>query len=69
MKLHEYVRFLRRQKGASQQELANAIGTGTRSAISQFELGKTDIPYTKVVLMAHFFETTADELIKRVDDK
>ena len=52
MTVYERIRFLREQKGLSQQELAVKVGFKTASAVNKIELGLRDLNQTKIALFA-----------------
>ena len=46
------IRLRRLEIGMSQDELAQKTGYGSRSSINKIELGKTDLPCSKLLLVA-----------------
>ena len=52
MKINERIRLMRKQKGMSQEDLAQLSGYGDRSTISRIEKGEIDIPHSKVFALA-----------------
>ena len=50
--------LLRKQLGWSQEELAKKMGYKTKSSINKIELGKNDIPQSKIVQFADVLGTT-----------
>lgn len=50
--------LLRKQLGWSQEELATKMGYKTKSSINKIELGKNDIPQSKIVQFADVLGTT-----------
>lgn len=50
--------LLRKQLGWSQEELAKRMGYKTKSSINKIELGKNDIPQSKIVQFADVLGTT-----------
>lgn len=50
--------LLRKQLGWSQEELAKKMGYKTKSSINKIELGKSDIPQSKIVKFADVLGTT-----------
>ena len=62
MKLSEKLYKLRKKRGLSQEELADALGV-SRQAISKWESG-TALPETeKIILISNYFAVTADYLL------
>lgn len=58
------LRFLRRQKGWTQDKLAKCLGTSNHS-ISSYEIGKRDIPNDLLVKLADIFDVSVDYLLNR----
>ena len=50
--------LLRKQLGWSQEELAKKMGYKTKSSINKIELGKNDIPQSKIIKFANVMGTT-----------
>ncbi len=63
MRFEEKIVDLRKQKGLSQEELAEQLGV-SRQAVSRWELGQTlpDIP--NLLQLCELFEVSADYLVK-----
>ena len=53
---------LRKEKGLSQEELANRLEI-TRQTVSKWELGDSTPDMEKLVLLAELFEISLDELV------
>ena len=53
---------LRKEKGLSQEELANRLEV-TRQTVSKWELGDSTPDLEKLVLLAELFELSLDELV------
>lgn len=70
MKVNEKLLKLRKEKGISQEELANVLGV-SRQSISKWELGDTTPELSKVVEIAKFYKVSTDYLLleKEVDLK
>lgn len=66
MKFQERIKELRLQRGMSQMELALATKI-SQSAIAKWELGKTEPTATYIVILAKFFEESADYLLGIID--
>lgn len=60
--IHFKLSFLRKQRGITQQELAEVIGTSFQT-ISKWENGITLPDITVLPVLASFFEVTVDELL------
>ena len=60
----ELIRKYRRERGMSQEELAQKVGyTSGRSMISQIESGKVDLPLSKAMDFADAFHVSIYELL------
>ncbi|MBR3552512.1 MAG: helix-turn-helix transcriptional regulator [Clostridia bacterium] len=68
MTIYEKIRFLREQKGLSQQELAEKVGYKTASAINKIELGLRDLNQTKIISFAKALNTTPSFLMGWSDE-
>lgn len=62
LKLAENIRALRRARGLTQEQLAEALGV-TIGAVSKWELGGSTPELTLIIEMASFFETSVDVLL------
>lgn len=62
MKFNEKLQNLRKQKGITQQQLAEALFV-SRTAISKWESGKGYPSIDSIKLLADFFSVTVDELL------
>lgn len=58
MKVNEKIKALRKQKGLSQQQLAELVGFKTASAINKIELGLRDINQSKIKAFASALEVS-----------
>ena len=56
------IRVLRRSRGWDQKKLANLLGV-SRSIISKYENGSTDLDSNKILLIRNIFEVDADDLM------
>ena len=63
MKLSERIQYLRKQKGCSQEELADKIGV-SRQAVSKWESEQALPDLDKIILISEFFDVTTDYLLK-----
>ncbi|MFN8494585.1 MAG: helix-turn-helix transcriptional regulator [Caldilineaceae bacterium] len=60
----EKLRLLRKQKGMTIKEFANAIGHTTHSHISEFETGKRKPSLEFALRVSAFFVVPLDQLVK-----
>ena len=60
------IKDLREDKGISQQEIAKIIKT-TQQQYSKIEMGKSDISGEKLMLLAEFYNVSADYLLGLID--
>ena len=60
------LKLLRRERGISQQALAEAIGTSQQS-INQYENHSTEPDIQTLIRMADFFNTSVDYLVAHTD--
>ncbi|MBQ8519605.1 MAG: helix-turn-helix domain-containing protein [Agathobacter sp.] len=65
MKFGDRLYELRRQKGLSQEELANRIDV-SRQTVSRWEIGDTVPDMDKLLAMGEVFEISLDELVKGI---
>lgn len=61
--VYDRIRQLRIANGLTLEELAWAVGYKGRSMMSQVELGKVDLPLSKVAAIAQALHTTPQELL------
>lgn len=61
--VYDRIRQLRIANGLTLEELARAVGYKGRSMMSQVELGKVDLPLSKVAAIAQALHTTPQELL------
>jgi repressor LexA len=69
MTIYQRIKFLREEKGMTQQELAEKVGFKTASAVNKIELGLRDINQTKILAFATALGTTPGELMGGVRQK
>lgn len=62
MKFHEKLMQLRKERGWSQEELAEQLDV-TRQTVSKWELGATTPEMDKLVNISHLFSISIDELV------
>ena len=63
MTIYERIKYLREEKGMSQQELAELVGFKTASAVNKIELGIRDINQSRVKAFAKALGTTTAYLM------
>ena len=63
MGLDERLQELRKSRGLSQEQLAEAAGV-SRQAVSKWELGESAPELEKVLALSEFFGVTTDYLLK-----
>lgn len=63
MSIADRIQQLRKEKGISQEELADQIGV-SRQAVSKWESGQSMPDIEKILLLGDFFGTTTDYLLK-----
>lgn len=66
MNVADRIQNLRKIKGISQEQLAEAIGV-SRQAVSKWESEQSTPDLDKIVLMSDFFEVTTDYLLKGIE--
>ena len=66
MTIADRIQSLRKSKGMSQEELADAVGV-SRQAVSKWESEQTAPDLEKVVIMSDIFEVTTDYLLKGIE--
>lgn len=68
MKFQDKLQILRKQKGMSQEKLAEEIGV-SRQAVAKWELGQSVPDLDKVICLSDLFKITIDNLVKDYDDE
>ena len=63
MELYKRIRQRREELGMTQDELANLMGYKSRSSINKIELGKSDIPQSKIKAFAKALQTTPEHIM------
>ena len=66
MTIADRIQSLRKSKGMSQEELADAVGV-SRQAVSKWESEQATPDLEKVVIMSDVFEVTTDYLLKGIE--
>ncbi len=67
-KIGKKIKELRDSRGLSQQELANALGYKSDSAIYYIEKGERSLPTEKLELVSNYFRISIDELFGLTDE-
>ncbi len=67
MDFGEKSKYLRKEKGLSQVELAHALNV-SKACISMIEIGKNEPTANTLIRYANFFECSTDYLLGREDD-
>lgn len=68
IKIHEQIAFLRKQKGLTQEQLANTLGV-TNQSVSKWESGQCCPDIQLLPAIASLFEVSVDELLGYNSDK
>lgn len=66
MNIADRIQFLRKQKGYSQEELADKVGV-SRQAVSKWESEQSVPDLEKIIVMSELFEVTTDYLLKGIE--
>ena len=66
MTIADRIQALRRSKGMSQEELADAAGV-SRQAVSKWESEQSTPDIDKVVILSEIFDVTTDYLLKGIE--
>lgn len=66
MNIAERIQYLRKQKGYSQEELADRMGV-SRQAVSKWESGQSMPDLEKIIVMSNLFEVTTDYILKGIE--
>jgi len=66
MNVADRIQNLRKTKGISQEQLADAIGV-SRQAVSKWEGEQSTPDLEKIILMSDFFDVTTDYLLKGIE--
>lgn len=66
MNVADRIQNLRKTKGISQEQLAEAIGV-SRQAVSKWESEQSTPDLEKIVLLSDFFDVTTDYLLKGIE--
>ena len=66
MNIADRIQYLRKQKGYSQEELADKVGV-SRQAVSKWESEQSTPDLEKVIIMSDFFGVTTDYILKGIE--
>ena len=66
MTIADRIQNLRKQKGMSQEELADAAGV-SRQAVSKWESEQSTPDLDKVIILSEIFDVTTDYLLKGIE--
>lgn len=66
MNMADRIQYLRKNRGISQEELADKIGV-SRQAVSKWESEQSTPDIEKVILLSDFFDVTTDYLLKGIE--
>lgn len=67
MNIADRIQLLRKQKGYSQEELADKVGV-SRQAVSKWESGQSVPDLEKIIAMSELFEVTTDYILKGIEN-
>lgn len=65
MNISDRIQYLRKQKGFSQEELANKVGV-SRQAVSKWESGQSTPDLDKIIAMSELFGVTTDYILRGI---
>lgn len=66
MNISDRIQNLRKAKGISQEQLADALGV-SRQAVSKWESEQATPDIDKIILMSEYFEVTTDYLLRGIE--
>ncbi len=66
MNVADRIQNLRKQRGISQEDLADKIGV-SRQTVSKWESAQSSPDMEKIILLSDFFEVTTDYLLKGIE--
>ena len=66
MNMADRIQYLRKQKGFSQEELADKVGV-SRQAVSKWESEQSTPDLEKIIIMSELFEVTTDYILKGIE--
>lgn len=59
----QIIKMLREERGMTQETLAELMGYSHKSSINKIEMGKSDLPQSKIIAFAKIFDVTPCELL------
>lgn len=68
MKFQDKLQVLRKEKGMSQEKLADKIGI-SRQAVAKWEVGQSYPEVDKLIMLSDLFRISIDKLVKDYDDE
>ena len=66
MNIADRIQYLRKQRGLSQEELADKMGV-SRQAVSKWESEQSTPDLDKIIIMSDLFEVTTDYILKGIE--
>lgn len=66
MNIGDRIQYLRKQKGLSQEELADKIGV-SRQAVSKWESQQSTPDLDKIIIISDLFDATTDYILKGIE--
>ena len=66
MNMADKIKCLRKNKGLSQEELADKVGV-SRQAVSKWESEQSTPDIEKIIIMSELFEVTTDYILKGIE--
>ena len=66
MNIADRIQCLRKNKGLSQEELADKVGV-SRQAVSKWESEQSTPDIEKIIIMSELFEVTTDYILKGIE--
>lgn len=66
MNIADRIQCLRKNKGLSQEELADKVGV-SRQAVSKWESERSTPDIEKIIIMSELFEVTTDYILKGIE--
>lgn len=68
MRFNEKIQKLRKDRGISQEKLAEVIGV-SRQSVAKWELGKAYPEVDKLIMLSNYFGVSIDRLLKNLEDE
>ena len=66
MNIADRIQYLRKQRGLSQEELADMVGV-SRQSVSKWESEQSTPDLDKIIVMSDLFEVTTDYILKGIE--